>query len=237
MMHVTQRRADDFEPSGGGTVHHIVERGQARAKELFEADALFREPGKDEAAVVLHIANAAHALAAVGLFQPGILVAFFERDRQKAAVSFEAPCMIGTPEEFAGVALPVDDDFRALMRATVQQHMDVAGGMTHLNDRLGADMGAEIIALVRGLAFVADKDPSIGEEMLHLLLEHLRVGVDIAVHLMWLHESGQCRRAVVTSHEFLPQMSSTRRGDLARLTQICMTLPAARSASDSTTSR
>ena len=84
---------------------------------------------------------------------------------------------------------------------------------------------------------MANKDPSIGEKMLHLLLEHLLIGVDIAVHLMWLHEGGQCRRAVVTSHKFLPQMSSTRRGDLARLTQICMTLPAARSASDSTTSR
>ena len=113
--------------------------------------------------------------------------------------------MIGAPEELAGVSSPVNDDFRALMRATVQQHMDVAGGMTHLNDRLGADMGAEIIALVRGLAFVPDKHPSIGEQVLHLepvdLLIDIDVPMDFAATIQSLDRS---RIVCIAFHCHLP---------------------------------
>ena len=62
--------------------------------------------------------------------------------------------------------------------------------MAHLNDRLAADLCGEIIAMFRGLAFVPDKDPDIGEQMLHFQIKDCLAGIDIAVHLMRLDQPG-----------------------------------------------
>ena len=48
---------------------------------------------------------------------------------------------------------------------------------------MGADGGAEVIALVRHLAIVADINPGVGEQVLHLELKHLLVNIDVAMDL------------------------------------------------------
>src|ERR1700742_3390196 len=55
--------------------------------------------------------------------------------------------------------------------------------MTHHQDRRGADRCTEIVALVRYLAVVADIDPGVGEQVLHLKLEHLLVDINVAMDL------------------------------------------------------
>src|SRR5436190_9598363 len=101
--------------------------------------------------------------------------------------------------------------------------------MAHHQDRLGADGGAVIVARFRHLAVMADIGPGVGEDMLHLELEHLLVDIDVAVYLGLAHETldGFDVAAISGHRNLLPQRSSTSRGDFDRETQICMTLPAA----------
>jgi hypothetical protein len=89
--------------------------------------------------------------------------------------------VIRAAEELAGVAGPVDDDLGTLVRAAVVQHVHLAVAVTHLDHRLVANLGGEVIALVRRLAFMADKHPGIGEQMLHLEPVDLLIDVDVAM--------------------------------------------------------
>jgi hypothetical protein len=96
--------------------------------------------------------------------------------------------MIGAAKEFAGIALSINDNLGAFVWATVEQHMDIIGFVAHLDNRLIANLRREIVALVRGLAFVADKNPSVGEDVLHLKRVDILINVNVAVNLMWLNK-------------------------------------------------
>ena len=65
----------------------------------------------------------------------------------------------------------------------------VKSGVGYIHDhRLIAHLRGEIVALVRGLAVMTDKDPGVREQVLHFQSEHLGVDIDIAVDLMPLDQ-------------------------------------------------
>ena len=67
--------------------------------------------------------------------------------------------------------------------------MDLIVGMAHHDRRLIADLGCKIVALFRGLAVMADKDPGIGKKMLHLKSIDILTDVGISMNLMALNHS------------------------------------------------
>ena len=96
--------------------------------------------------------------------------------------------MIGAPEKFACVALTVDDNLGPFMGAAVIQNMDVVGFVAHLDDGLVPDLRGEIIALIRRLAFVSNKHPSIGKDVLHFQRVDVFVDINVAVYLIDLYK-------------------------------------------------
>src|SRR6476620_6687509 len=91
------------------------------------------------------------------------------------------PAVVATGE-FAGVARVVGDHHRTAMRALIMDDANGALGIAHQNNRLAADEGAEIIAGIFHLAFVADVNPGGPENALELKLENFRIGVDLPAH-------------------------------------------------------
>src|SRR3569832_653205 len=182
IVHVAQHAAGDLEFADRRAVDHVVEARQAVAEELLEAQADIVELGEDEAAVIMHVADGAHAFRRVALLETGVLVALAQRDRDQRTVGAEAPSVIRTTEELAGVAAGLGRDARALVRAAIEEDLHRVVGVAHHQDGLKADRRAEIVARVRHLAVVADINPGVGEEMLHLELEHFLVDIDVAMH-------------------------------------------------------
>ncbi len=183
VVHVAEHAAGDLEPAGRRAVDHVVDARQAVAEELLEARPDVVELGEDEAAMIVDVADRVHALRGVALLELGALVALGERNLPERAVGAEGPGVIRAAEELAGVAAGLGGDAGALVRTAVVQHMHGAVAVAHHQDRRGADGGAEIVALVRHLAVVADIDPGVGEQVLHLELEHLLVEIDVAMDL------------------------------------------------------
>ena len=86
------------------------------------------------------------------------------------------------------------------MGALIVNDTNGAVGVAHQHDRLAADEGAEIVAGIFHLAFVADIDPGDAENPLQLELEDRRIGVDLPVHAAGLDERRQIliQRQVLT---------------------------------------
>ena len=234
IVHVAQHAAGHFEPAGRRAVDHVVKARQAVAEKLLKTGPDIVEFGEHKAAVIVHVLDRAHAASGMALLDAGVLVTLLQGDREQRAVGLETPGVIGAAEEFSGVAAGFGGDARALVRAAVVQHFYGAVGMAHHQDRLRADGGAVIIAGFCHLAVVPDIGPAVGKDVLHLELEHLFVDIDVAVHLGLAHEAFDCFDiAAISGHErlLMRQRSSTSRGVFDREMQICMTLPAAFSAS------
>ena len=91
------------------------------------------------------------------------------------------PTMIGALEP-RGVALELGTDPGAAMAATVEHQMHLAVGMAAHDHRLAAQGRGDVIAGIRHLAIMADDQPRAREYALHLELEHLGTGIEIAMH-------------------------------------------------------
>ena len=182
VVHVAQHAAGDLQLSGRRAVDHVVEARQAFAEELLEARAGVVELGEHEAAIVVHVAHRAHALGGVALL------------RGRCSRS---PCAAGSRAAYRRCGTSRRDtaqrkNFPVLPQVSVVMRVPLCGQrlcstftvpsvwrtITH---RLGADRGAEIVARVRHLAVVADIDPGVGEQVLHLELEHFLVDIDVAM--------------------------------------------------------
>ena len=77
------------------------------------------------------------------------------------------------------------------MGALIVNDADGAAGVAHQHHGLAADEGAEIIAGIFHLAFMADIDPGDAENALQLELEDRRIGVNLPVHAAGLDERRQ----------------------------------------------
>ena len=152
------------------------------AEIVFEAWAASRHFREDEAAMVVDVANRRQALRGLAAVECGIPVAVGQRQGGLGAVCAEAPGMIRATEEAAGVAAGFRGDAGALVGTAVVQDMDRMVFVADHQHGLGADGGAEIVARVRDLRVMADIDPGVGEQPLHLQGEDFGVGVDVAVH-------------------------------------------------------
>jgi len=177
----------------------------------------------------------------MALLEPGVLVALAERDREQRAVGAEAPGVIGTAEEFSGIAAGFRGDACAFVRTAVVEDLHRVVAVTHHEHRLRADRGAEIIAGIGDLAVVADIDPGIGEQVLHLELEHFVVDIDVAVDFGVPDQAANSFGIpAISGHRSLlarNHRSNTSRGVFDRDTQICISFPAVFSVSDKIKSR
>ncbi len=187
-VHVAQHAACDFKLSDRRSVDHVVEARQAVAEEFLEARPFVVQPREDEAAIIAHVLQARHALRGGRVPEAGILVALRPGQAQQGAVGAEAPRVIGASEYLARIAAGFSGDLHALVRAAVEENLHLAVGMAHHDDGLRTDGRRIEIALVRHLAVVADIDPGVGEEMLHLELEQFLVDEDVAMDFRLAHE-------------------------------------------------
>ena len=156
---------------------------RALAEELFETRAGVVQLGKDEAAVVVHVASRIHAIGGVTVVQSCFIIALAQRNLTQRAIGAKRPGVVRAAKELSGVAAGLPGDARAFVRAAVVQNLHGVVGVAHHQDRLGADCGAEIVARIRDLAVVADINPGVGEQVLHLEVKHLLVDVDVAMDL------------------------------------------------------
>src|SRR5262249_54710801 len=72
---------------------------------------------------------------------------------------------------------------RSLVRTTVVQHLHAVVGMSHHQNRLCPDRGAEVIPRFCHLAVMADIDPGVCEQVLHFEREDFIVDIDVAMNL------------------------------------------------------
>ena len=77
------------------------------------------------------------------------------------------------------------------MGALIVNDANDAAGVAHQHHRLAADEGAEIIAGVFHLAFMADIDPGDAENAFELQFEDCRIGINLPVHAAGLDERRQ----------------------------------------------
>ena len=185
------------------------------AEELLEIRADVIHLGEDEAAIVLHVAHGRDALDRMALLKTGVLVAFAQRDGEQRAVGLERPGVVGAAEELAGIAAGVDGDARALVRTAVIEDVHHPVGVAHHQHRLLADRGAVVVAGIGHLAVMADIDPGVGEQVLHLQVEDLLVDINVAMDLGLPHQVAdrRCVRPVLAHapsplDRFLPCVST-----------------------------
>ncbi len=182
----------DLDLACGSAVAHVVERDARGAEELGERRTVFREAREHEAAIALDARRFLHAAVGIVGAEAGAGVArFHHRDLAQPAVVVEGPGVVGAAEELAAVAVAVAHHHVAAMRAAVIEHVDAAVRAAHHQHRLAADLHLGVVAGLRHLRLVAAIDPDALVDALHLELEDIRVGVDLAAHAVGLDEFRQ----------------------------------------------
>src|SRR5712692_7692523 len=153
--------------------------------EIFEKGRCRRIPaGPDGAFVEAHLRHLDQSplrfveLGAVGLLEI--------RDADELTIGAVAPAVIGAGAD-GRVALVVAADLHAAMTAGVEEDTRLLRAIAAEDHRLFAHARHEIVARVRDLAFVANEQPSAGENAFELLLVDLVVDEDLAADLAGLH--------------------------------------------------
>ncbi|MPM40350.1 hypothetical protein SDC9_86990 [bioreactor metagenome] len=117
------------------------------------------------------------------------LVALRVRDAAQLAVQGVRPVVVRTGEA-VGLAVRLVTDRGATVPATVQQGVEATLAVTGDDHRLAPDVGRLERARLGDLALVGDPDPRRVEDLLHLLVEDRRVGVELAGDTVGLGEVG-----------------------------------------------
>src|SRR3954447_22665162 len=105
-----------------------------------------------------------------------------ERHADQPSVSAETPAVIRAGED-GRIALVVAAHLHAAMPARIEKDVDHIGAVAAQDHRLLAHARDDIIAGVRDLALVTDKQPGAGEDLLLLLGVDLVVDKDLAADL------------------------------------------------------
>src|SRR5215470_6082946 len=113
-----------------------------------------------------------------------------KRDRLDAAVQVVGPAVIAALK-FAGVAFVRRHDHRAAMSALIMKRVYLPTGATNYDDGLRRQLGAEIVALIFDLAFMADVYPGAAKDAFKLKIEDRGIGIQPAMNAGGLHEAGQ----------------------------------------------
>ena len=146
------------------------------------------------------------------------------RHADQPAVGAVAPAVIGAGED-GRVALVVAAHLHAAMAAGIEEHMDLAGPVAAQDHRFLAHARDEVVAGVRDLALVADKQPSAGEDALQLLAVDLLVDEDLAADLP-LRRSTRPGRYPVCRHLRLLPSGRHRHTRLGLLPEFTLWIPA-----------
>ncbi len=113
-----------------------------------------------------------------------------ERRGEMRAVQLEGPCVIRAAEELSGIAAAVGHQLRTPMRAAVVQHIDRLVRRAHHDHVLIADARRMKVAPIGHLAVMADVNPRMPVNPLHLQLEDFRVGIDRFVYAVVAYQRG-----------------------------------------------
>jgi len=75
------------------------------------------------------------------------------------------------------------------MGAAVKHHMDLAVTVTAHDYRLASNCRRDVIAIIRDLAVMTDKQPDAAKNALHLDVEDFRVDIEVLMDPVGLHEA------------------------------------------------
>src|SRR5262249_9270192 len=155
------------------------------------------------------------------LAQPVLIALFLAADVDAVSLQIVLPCMehaghtLRVPrrltfEEAAGGA-PLDD--HAAMRAHVKKRTHFVVGTAAYDDRLAGDAGGAEVVQVGQFRLVANRDPRTLEDVLKLVLENPRVGIDAAINpLTRLERRIRPPLLVVLCRHFIPPILRPSRG-------------------------
>src|SRR5690606_21386813 len=211
VVHVAQHPAGHLELALGRAIDHVVERAERFAEEFLEALALGAEAAEYEAAVVVNVLDLRHALRGLGLLEDFRVIAALQGQRQQGAVGLEGPGVVRAAKELAGVAAGVVDHHDALVGTAVVQHAHRVVVVPHHDHGLVAHRGGEVVARIGHLAGVADIDPGVGEQVLHLELEDFFADEEIFMDLGGPHQCLYGFGVVAIAHDSLVENNGRAR--------------------------
>ena len=170
--------------AAGIAVEPFVDRAGDAAEIIEQRRRVGIERAEDEAAIAVdarHLRDVEFCVLEIA----GIAVR--PRHRAQLAGVEEAPAVIRA-DELEGVAALEPAERGAAMGAAVEQRADFSVGIAQQDDRPQAELGGDVIVVVRDLAVVAEIDPDRAPDVGQLRLEDRRVGVDQAVDAVLLDQ-------------------------------------------------
>src|SRR5260370_1408978 len=205
--------ARHFQFSDGRAVDHVVEARKRLAEEFLEARSDVVELAEDEAEIIVHVTSRRDAARRLAAGEAGAVISGLQRNAGQAAVEAEGPGVIGAAEEPVRVAAGLAGDPCPFVRTAIVEDLNAILRVADHDDRLRADRRGVVVADLRHLALVADIDPGIGEEMLHLELEKLLIEIEIAMDFGLTHERGDGLpvAAILADHAPFPLTGSSSR--------------------------
>ena len=201
----TEAAALNHDLAARGAIDQVVEAAGHVAEKIDEIGADRAEIGEDEAAIIGDAGDRFETPGGAALLPVGIAVA--ERNRAERAVGVEGPVVIAALKE-TDMALLLQADRVAAMRAAIVQHRDVSGIVAGDDDRVAADAAHDVVAGFGDLAGVADEDPGAAEQPVHFEVEDGGVGIDAAMHPVGLDQAAD-GGVGQSAHGFLPGGSAT----------------------------
>ena len=101
-----------------------------------------------------------------------------------------------------GIAARIDDKLRALVRTAIVEHVRLPVFAANEHDGLASDQRLVVIPRIGDLAFMADVNPGVAENPVHLEVEYILVGVDSLVDLILFDEGSDILQ--INCHWALP---------------------------------
>lgn len=141
------------------------------------------QAAEQESAVALEACDLGQVVAAVGVELFRVAGVARVLDLEQLAVVAEGPAVERAREGRAVVGLAAAQH-RSAVAARVDQGVQFAFLVAADDDGLTTDAGGEVVADIRDLALVREVHPIALEDVLHLQLEDLFVGEDIATDLV-----------------------------------------------------
>ena len=184
---IAQHAAGDLEPAFGRAVDHVVDRSQRLAEVFPEPRPRRSKTRKHETSIV----GRRDLAESVG---DATRRARLPRNR-RAGARCASSRPVGRSSRDKGSACTTltssmhgAHNLRAPMRTTVMQHPYHVVRAAQQDHRLSCDLGGVVVTRRRHLAVVADIDPGVAPQALHLQVEQLRVEVEVAMDRIRPHQ-------------------------------------------------
>ena len=120
--------------------------------------------------------------------QTGAHIPIFEGPGQSLAIQAIRPGVVGTAQHLAHMALGLGVELGAFVRAAVEEGLDAVWRIPQQQNGLARQGHRDEVAHLGHLAAVSGEHPSAAKKALLLLRKQVRIGVQIAVHTIVLHQ-------------------------------------------------